>query len=90
MEDLVRRPGDRIRINVQLIDAATDEHLCAETYDRELSAENVFSIEGLGTVVTGKVEQGTVRPGDPVEIVGRNRTRRVIDVTVGHGVAERM
>lgn len=32
--------------------------------------ENVFSIAGRGTVVTGKIEQGTVVAGDPVEILG--------------------
>ena len=32
--------------------------------------ENIFSIEGRGTVVTGKIERGTVRAGDDVEIVG--------------------
>ncbi len=34
-----------MRINVQLIDAGTDEHLRAEIFDRELSAENLFSIQ---------------------------------------------
>jgi elongation factor Tu len=32
--------------------------------------ENIFSIEGRGTVVTGKIERGIVRPGDAVELVG--------------------
>ena len=32
--------------------------------------EDVFSIEGRGTVVTGRVERGTIHTGDPVEIVG--------------------
>ncbi len=32
--------------------------------------ENVYSIAGRGTVVTGKIEQGVVRAGDPIEIVG--------------------
>ncbi len=32
--------------------------------------ENVFSIAGRGTVVTGKIEQGTIRSGDAIEIVG--------------------
>ena len=32
--------------------------------------EGVFSIDGRGTVVTGKIEQGSVRTGDAVEIVG--------------------
>jgi TolB-like protein/Tfp pilus assembly protein PilF len=45
LEGAVRRAGDRVRINVQLIDAETDEHLWAETYDRELTAENVFAIQ---------------------------------------------
>jgi len=41
----VQRSGDRVRINVQLIDAAADEHIWAETYDRELTAANVFEIQ---------------------------------------------
>src|SRR5687768_8602835 len=32
--------------------------------------EDVFTIQGRGTVVTGKVEQGIVRVGDEIEIVG--------------------
>jgi len=45
LEGGVQRSGDRVRINVQLIDAATDDHLWAETYDRELSATNVFAVQ---------------------------------------------
>lgn len=45
LEGGVQRSGDRVRINVQLIDAATDEHLWAETYDRKLTAANVFDIQ---------------------------------------------
>ena len=45
LEGGVQRSGDRVRINVQLIDAASDEHLWAETYDRELTAANVFDIQ---------------------------------------------
>ena len=32
--------------------------------------ENVFTIEGRGTVVTGKIGRGTIRAGDTVDIVG--------------------
>ena len=32
--------------------------------------EDVFSIEGRGTVVTGRVERGVVKTGDTVEIIG--------------------
>jgi TolB-like protein/Tfp pilus assembly protein PilF len=45
LEGGVQRAGQRVRINLQLIEAATDRHLWAETYDRELSAENVFAIQ---------------------------------------------
>ena len=36
--------------------------------------ENVLTISGRGTVVTGKVERGTLRVGDPVEVVGLGPT----------------
>jgi len=45
LEGGIQRSGDQVRINVQLIDAVTDEHLWAETYDRELTAQNLFSIQ---------------------------------------------
>ena len=35
-----------------------------------MPVEDVFSIQGRGTVVTGRVEQGIVKPGDSVEILG--------------------
>jgi adenylate cyclase len=45
LEGSVRRSEDRLRATVQLIDALTDEHLWAETYDRELTAANVFEVQ---------------------------------------------
>ena len=45
MEGAVQRSGNRVRINVQLIDAVSDEHLWAEVYDRELTTENLFDIQ---------------------------------------------
>jgi len=45
LEGAVQRAGGQVRINVQLIDAVNDEHLWAETYDRELTAENIFAIQ---------------------------------------------
>ena len=45
LEGGVQRAGDRVRVTVQLIDAATDAHLWAENYDRELSAANIFAIQ---------------------------------------------
>jgi elongation factor Tu len=40
--------------------------------------EDVFTITGRGTVVTGKVEQGVVHTGDEVEIVGIKETQKTI------------
>jgi TolB-like protein len=45
LEGGVQRAGDRVRINVQLIDGRTDAHLWAETFDRELTVENLFDIQ---------------------------------------------
>jgi TolB-like protein len=45
LEGGVQSAGNRIRINVQLIDAQTDEHLWAQTYDRELSPANIFEVQ---------------------------------------------
>ncbi len=45
LEGGVQSAGDRIRINAQLIDARTDEHLWAHTYDRELAIKNIFDVQ---------------------------------------------
>jgi len=46
LEGGVQRSGDRIRINVQLIDVTNDGHLWAETFERELTASNLFAVQG--------------------------------------------
>src|SRR4029453_9198951 len=43
LEGSVRRIGNRVRVNVQLINAGTDEHMWAEDYDRDLT--DVFAIQ---------------------------------------------
>src|SRR5881275_1160176 len=43
LEGSVRRVGNRVRVNVQLIDASNDEHMWAEDYDRDLT--DVFAIQ---------------------------------------------
>ena len=43
--------------------------------------EDVFSITGRGTVVTGRVERGTIKVGDPVEIVGMQAEKMTSTVT---------
>lgn len=46
-----------------------------------MPVEDVFSIAGRGTVVTGRVEMGKVKTGDEVEIVGLNQTPTKTTVT---------
>jgi TolB-like protein/Tfp pilus assembly protein PilF len=45
LEGGIQRSGDRVRVNVQLIEASSDKHLWAETYDEEMTAANVFAIQ---------------------------------------------
>mgnify|MGYP006277431617 CR=1 FL=1 len=59
---------------------AVDEHIPEPTRPLDqpflMPIEDVFSIEGRGTVVTGRVERGIVKTGDTVEIVGITDTRK--------------
>ncbi|MBT8062246.1 MAG: hypothetical protein KJO85_06140, partial [Gammaproteobacteria bacterium] len=66
LEGGVQRAGNRVRINVQLIEAQTDKHLWAEIFDRELTADNLFDIQSeitrsisdeLQAVLTGEERQ---------------------------------
>ncbi len=45
LEGGIQRAGDRVRINAQLIDVNSDQHLWAETFDREMTVENIFDIQ---------------------------------------------
>jgi len=43
-----------------------------------MPVEDVFSISGRGTVVTGRIEQGIIKVGEEVEIVGIRETQKVV------------
>ena len=61
LEGSVRKAGNRVRIRAQLIDAVTDEHLWAETFDRTLTAEDLFAIQdeiAAATVAALRTELG--------------------------------
>jgi len=53
---------------------AVDEHMPAPKRDIDkpflMAVEDVFSISGRGTVVTGRIERGSVKTGEEIEIVG--------------------
>jgi TolB-like protein/Flp pilus assembly protein TadD len=71
LEGGIQRSGDRVRVNVQLIEAATDRHLWAETYDEELTAANVFAIQSdLAKQIAGAL-QATLTPETEARIEAR-------------------
>ncbi len=47
-----------------------------------MAIEDVFSITGRGTVVTGRVERGILKPGEEVEIVGFGPTRKTVATSI--------
>jgi len=56
LEGQVQRAGNRLRINVQLIRATEEDHLWATTYDRELTAENVFDVQSdIARTIAGEL-----------------------------------
>ena len=70
IEGSVRVDNDRIRITVQLIDGSNDQHLWADTYERALSVQSIFSIqdevarqiaEALKVEYAGDAAPGTIQ-----------------------------
>jgi TolB-like protein len=62
LEGGIQRAGQRIRINAQLIDVSNDQHLWAETFDREMTIENIFEIQSeitrqIVTAVRGELSE---------------------------------
>jgi elongation factor Tu len=59
-----------------------DEYIPAPTRDLDkpflMPVEDVFSISGRGTVVTGRVEQGVIKPGEEIEIIGLKDTTKTV------------
>ncbi len=47
-----------------------------------MAVEDVFSIKGRGTVPTGRVERGTIKAGDEIEIVGLEETKKTVVVSL--------
>jgi elongation factor Tu len=63
---------------VKAMDEAIPEPLRETDKPFLMSVEDVFSITGRGTVVTGRVDRGVVKVGDEIEIVGFGETRKSI------------
>ncbi len=69
LEGGVQRVGDRVRINVQLNDCETEAHLWAETYDRELTAANIFAIQSEIAQSVADALQAELSPEEQDRIV---------------------
>ena len=63
---------------MQAVDAFVPEPVRETEKPFLMPIEDVFTIQGRGTVVTGKVEQGVVKVGDDVEIVGLRPTAKTV------------
>ena len=61
---------------------AIDEHIPQPTRPKDkpflMPVEDIFTISGRGTVATGRVEQGVVKTGDELEIVGIRETKKTV------------
>jgi elongation factor Tu len=72
---------EEVKAIFELMDAI-DEYIPEPVRDTEkpflMPIEDVFSISGRGTVVTGRVERGIVKVGDEVEIVGIKDTMKTV------------
>jgi len=68
LEGRVQRAGDMVRVNVQLIDAETDVHLWADTYERELTMENIFAIQAEMAISIAGALQATLTPQEVAQL----------------------
>jgi len=68
LEGGIQQAGDNVRINMQLINAETDEHLWAQTYDRELTLENVFAIQSEIAEAIATQLATTLSPAERIRI----------------------
>src|SRR5262249_25960353 len=68
--------------SIQALMKAVDEYIPQPERPKDrpflMPIEDVFSISGRGTVVTGRVERGIVKVGDEVEIVGIRPTVKTV------------
>ena len=69
LEGSVRRAGNRVRIVGQLIDARTEQHLWAETYDRDLT--DIFAIQSEVAQQIAAALKTTLTPADKERIAQR-------------------
>jgi len=67
-----------VRELLTVLDEYIPEPVRALDKDFLMSIEDVFSIKGRGTVVTGRIEQGVLNLNDEVEVVGIRDTQKTV------------
>ena len=70
VEGGVQKAGGRIQVNAQLISPRTDAHRWAESYERDLSAKNLFAIQGEIAGEIAEALKATLTPGEQKRLAG--------------------
>ena len=81
LEDPDGEWGDKIVALMETVDEWIDDPVRDIDHPFLMPVEDIFSITGRGTVATGRVERGTVKVNDNVEIVGLTTEKRTVVVT---------
>ena len=81
LEDPDGEWGDKIVALMDTVDEWIDDPVRDIDHPFLMPVEDIFSITGRGTVATGRVERGTIKVNDNVEIVGLTTEKRTVVVT---------
>ena len=81
LEDPDGEWGDKIVELMNTVDEWIDDPVRDIDHPFLMPVEDIFSITGRGTVATGRVERGTIKVNDNVEIVGLTTEKRTVVVT---------
>ncbi len=85
LESTSTDPNDPVYAPIKELMDAVDEYIPTPARNDDMPflmpVEDVFSISGRGTVATGRVERGTVKVGDVVEIVGLSTEKKSTTIT---------
>ena len=85
LEGSVQKVGNTVHINVQLIHAATDAHLWAESYDRKL--DNVFGVEGEVAQTIAETLKAKLSGAEVAQVTARPTTDPAAYDAYLHGLA---
>ena len=91
LEGQVQRAGNRLRINVQLIDTVQEGHIWANVYDSELTAQNVFDVQGNIARTIANSLQAELSPDDEqvLQDVPTTNTEALEKYLLGMQIAKR-